>query len=169
MSCQDESPGARKCANERCTKVFTGPKKYCSPRCRMRQNCRNYARKKRGVGSACPRSEFVEALRREVGPGRCLFCPREVSRREAVTCGQRECLRKYNTTWRSEERRRLRGEPSLYAREPEDEELAGEFRAEMGEMMRRTSLLLEEWCARVDELVADLGLPPRTGEMEGRG
>ncbi|MBE4747741.1 hypothetical protein G4177_06055 [Corallococcus sp. ZKHCc1 1396] len=149
--------------------MATGTRKYCSARCRMRQNCRNYARKRPRAGSASARPDFVEALRREVGPDRCLFCHREVNQRRAVTCGRPECLREYNTTWRAEARRLLRGEPSLYAREPEDEALAGEFRAEMGEMMRRTSLLLEEWCARVDELVADLGLRPRTGEREGRG
>ncbi|WP_147445227.1 hypothetical protein [Corallococcus sp. CA053C] len=112
--------------------------------------------------------DFVTALRRERRAGYCLFCPRPLSTTRAVTCGRKECIRAYNTTWRAEERRRLRGEQSLYARESEDEELAGEFRADVGELLRRTSLLIAEWCARVDELVADLGIRPRRDAMSRR-
>lgn len=107
------------------------------------------------------RPEFVLTLQQEAGPGRCIFCRRAIGRARGVTCRRDECARQYITTWRGEKLRSRRGEPSLYAREDEDDELAGEFRAEMGAMMQRTSLLISEWCARVDALVADLARQQR--------
>ncbi|GEL75184.1 hypothetical protein [Myxococcus virescens] len=150
----------RLCADERCGKPVPQGKDYCGRACRKRVTERARWRRRRGTGRTKGTPVFIRNLRALTPPGLCVYCDAPLPGIRRYVCGERDCLRAYESDFRREQRAIARGEVPELVQVPEDS-VVSECAAELRAGTQRLALQLDALRAGVRELCEQLSCEVR--------